>query len=59
MSKRIYKFITIMLVAVMVLSCWSECGITTNVYAAKHVTVTKNTKQNVKWKLKKAGESPP
>lgn len=25
----------------------------TNVYAAKHVTVTKNTKQNVKWKLKK------
>ena len=53
MSKRIYKFITIMLVAVMVLSCWSECGITTNVYAAKHVTVTKNTKQNVKWKLKK------
>ena len=47
MSKRIYKFITIMLVAVMVLSCWSECGITTNVYAAK------NTKQNVKWKLKK------
>ena len=42
-----------MLVAVMALSCWSECGITTNVYAAKHVTVTKNTKQNVKWKLKK------
>ena len=53
MSKRIYKFITIMLVAVMVLSCWSECGITTNVYAAKHATATKNTKQNVKWKLKK------
>ena len=41
MSKRIYKFITIMLVAVMVLSCWSECGITTNVYAAKHATATK------------------
>lgn len=53
MSKRIYKFITIMLVAVMVLSCWSECGITTNVYAAKPDTATKNTKQNVKWKLKK------
>lgn len=53
MSKRIYKFITIMLVAVMTLSCWSECGITTNVYAAKHATATKNTKQNVKWKLKK------
>lgn len=53
MSKRISKFITIMLVAVMVLSCWSECGITTNVYAAKHATATKNTKQNVKWKLKK------
>ena len=53
MSKRIYKFITIMLVAVMLLSCWSECGITTNVYAAKHATATKNTKQNVKWKLKK------
>lgn len=53
MSKRIYKFITIMLVAVMVLSYWSECGITTNVYAAKHATATKNTKQNVKWKLKK------
>lgn len=53
MSKRIYKFITIMLVAVMALSCWSECGITTNVYAAKHATAIKNTKQNVKWKLKK------
>lgn len=53
MSKRIYKFITIMLAAVMVLSCWNDCGMATNVYAAKHVTVTKNTKQNVKWKLKK------
>ena len=53
MSKRIYKFITIMLVAVMALSCWNDCGMATNVYAAKHVTVTKNTKQNVKWKLKK------
>lgn len=53
MSKRIYKFITIMLAAVMVLSCWNDCGMVTNVYAAKHVTVTKNTKQNVKWKLKK------
>ncbi|WP_347992525.1 leucine-rich repeat domain-containing protein [uncultured Eubacterium sp.] len=53
MSKRIYKFITIMLAAVMVLSCWNDCGMATNVYAAKHVTVTKNTKHNVKWKLKK------
>ena len=53
MSKRISKFITMMLVAVMVLSCWSECTITTNVYATKHATVTKSTKQNVKWKLKK------
>lgn len=42
-----------MLAAVMVLSCWNDCGMATNVYAAKHVTVTKNTKQNVKWKLKK------
>jgi hypothetical protein len=53
MSKRISKFITMVLVAVMALSCWNECTITTNVYAAKHATVTKSTKQNVKWKLKK------
>lgn len=53
MSKRISKIITMMLVAVMALSCWNDCGMATNVYAAKHVTVTKNTKQNVKWKLKK------
>lgn len=53
MSKRISKFITMVLVAVMALSCWNDCGMATNVYAAKHVTVTKNTKQNVKWKLKK------
>lgn len=53
MSKRISKIITMMLVAVMALSCWNDCGMATNVYAAKHVTVTKNTKQDVKWKLKK------
>lgn len=58
MSKRISKFITIMLVAAMMLSCFSTYNASTNVYAAKRTTATKNIKQNnkknkVKWKLKK------
>lgn len=58
MSKRISKFITIMLVAAMMLSCLSTYNASTNVYAAKRATATKNIKQNnkknkVKWKLKK------
>ena len=46
MSKRISKFITIMLVAAMMLSCLSTYNASTNVYAAKRATATKNIKQN-------------
>ena len=47
-----------MLVAAMMLSCFSTYNASTNVYAAKRTTATKNIKQNnkknkVKWKLKK------
>ena len=48
MSKRISKFITIMLVAAMMLSCFSTYNASTNVYAAKRTTATKNIKQNNK-----------
>ena len=46
MSKRISKFIAIMLVAAMMLSCLSIYNAPTNVYAAKRATATKNIKQN-------------
>ena len=48
MSKRISKFITIMLVAAMMLSCLSAYNAPTNVYAAKRANATKNIKQNNK-----------